>query len=77
MKAYIKPAKSSAEGGIKNLNLPLFLPLFLALAAENFFCLPTPLVSSNIMLKSESIIAAPSSIISDNRFGASKVCLNR
>ena len=49
---YINPFKSSADGGKKNLNLPLPLPLFLALAAENLFCLSTPLVSSNIVLKS-------------------------
>ena len=31
---YNKPAKSSADGGIKNLYLPLFCPLTLPLASE-------------------------------------------
>ena len=65
MKAYISPAKSSADGGTKNLNLPLFLPLFLALAAENTLFLSTPLVCSSIVFKSELRSVFPSDIMSD------------
>ena len=37
MKLYNNPTKSSCDGGIKNLNLPLLDPRFLALVAANLF----------------------------------------
>ena len=49
-KLYIKPKKSSADGGIKNLNLPLSLPRLLPFISENLFSAPTPSLSSNISL---------------------------
>jgi len=51
---YIKPKKSSAEGGIKNLYLPLSAPLLLAFVSENLFSEDTPDCSSNISLNCSS-----------------------
>ena len=50
IKLYNKPTKSSCDGGIKNLNLPLLSPRFLALTAENLFLDSIPVTFSSILL---------------------------
>ena len=51
---YNNPVKSSADGGIKNLNLPLPAPIVCALAAEYSLYQSIPVFCSNILLKSSS-----------------------
>ena len=49
---YIKPKKSSADGGIQNLKLPLLAPTVLALAAEYSLNASIPVFFSIISLNS-------------------------
>ena len=51
---YNKPTKSSADGGIKKLNLPLLAPTTAALAGLYSFSEAIPVLASNISLKSLS-----------------------
>ena len=48
---YNKPTKSSADGGIKKLNLPLLEPLVIASTIPYLFLLGIPVFFSNISLK--------------------------
>ena len=49
---YNKPTKSSADGGIKKLNLPLLAPATSALTLEYVLSEPIPVLFSIISLKS-------------------------
>ena len=51
-KWYNKPTKSSAEGGTKNLYLPLLAPIFLAATEEYVYWDFIPSFSSIMLLKS-------------------------
>ena len=46
---YIKPTKSSADGVVKNLNLPFLAPTVCALALENSASDFIPVLSSRIL----------------------------
>ncbi len=49
---YNKPTKSSADGGIKKLNLPLLAPTTSALTLEYVFSEAIPVLFCIILLKS-------------------------